>query len=39
MHAHARILRNGLHNISFAEEIAERAHRRRAEVIHSLLRT
>src|SRR6185503_12623694 len=39
MHAHARILRNGLHNISLAEEIAERAHRRRAEVIHPLLRT
>ncbi|ANY83003.1 hypothetical protein BB934_32845 (plasmid) [Microvirga ossetica] len=37
--AHARIFRNQLHNISLAEEIEERAHRRRAEVIHSLLQT
>ena len=37
MCAHARILRNELHNISLAEEIAERAHQRRAQLIHSFL--
>ena len=37
MHAYARIFRNELHNISLAEEIAERAHRRRSGVISSLL--
>jgi hypothetical protein len=35
--AHARILRNELHNISLAEEIEERAEKRRASVLRSLL--
>jgi hypothetical protein len=39
MQAHARILRNELHNISLAEEIEARAEKRRAEVISSLLQS
>jgi hypothetical protein len=37
MCAHARIFRNELHNLSLAEEIEERAERRRSNVIASLL--
>ena len=37
MCAYARIFRNQLHNISLAEEIAERAEKRRSHVITSLL--
>ena len=37
MCAYARILRNEFHNISLAEEIAERAEKRRSSVIASLL--
>jgi hypothetical protein len=37
MCAHARILRNELHNISLSEEIEERAGKRRSQVISSLL--
>jgi hypothetical protein len=39
MYAYARIFRNELHNISLAEEIEERAHRRRASLIGSLLQS
>ena len=35
--AHARILRNELHNLCLSEEIAERAEKRRSAVIKSLL--
>ena len=37
MCAYARIFRNELHNISLAEEIADRAEKRRSSVIASLL--
>jgi hypothetical protein len=39
MYPYARIFRNELHNISLAEEIEERAHRRRASLIGSLLQS
>jgi signal transduction histidine kinase len=37
MYAYARIFRNELHNLSLAEEIEERAEKRRSSVIVSLL--
>ncbi len=37
LQATARILRNDLHNLSLLEGIEERAHRRRAQVLDSLL--
>jgi hypothetical protein len=37
MCAHALILRNELHNVSLIEEIADRAHQRRAHVLNSIL--
>jgi hypothetical protein len=36
LHAYARMLRNDLHNISLAEEIEERAEKRRAQTIAAL---
>jgi hypothetical protein len=38
MYAYARIFRNDLHNLSLAEEIEERAEKRRSGVISGLLR-
>jgi hypothetical protein len=38
MYAYARIFRNNLHNVSLAEEIEERAEKRRSGVISGLLR-